>query len=119
MTCRALTNSFTCIPKTHHEGYVSLSHTCTPRAEREAAQTGRQARVNKLVTVGSEDQEQGSGGCTELTPAVQELCRHADAFVLVVDACYRTEDGKTAPRVNNTHWEEKFIILEKLFYLWG
>ena len=33
-------------------------------------------------------------GDTELTPAVQQLCRHADAFVLVVDACHMTEEGK-------------------------
>lgn len=60
------------------------------RAERIAAQAGHQARVNKLVSMNGEG---GRERDAELTPAVQQLCRNADAFVLVVNACHVTEEG--------------------------
>jgi hypothetical protein len=82
---------------------VCIQHKDTPvnlitlytatRAERLAAQSGQQARVNKLVSVDVTQSREGEGGDAELTPAVQQLCRQADAFVLVVDACHMTEEG--------------------------
>ena len=34
-----------------------------------------------------------NGGSAELTPAIQQLCREADAFILVVDPHHLTEEG--------------------------
>ena len=64
------------------------------RAERVAAQAGQQARVNKLVSMNSAQEEGEGERDAELTPAVKQLCRNADAFVLVVNACQVTEDGE-------------------------
>jgi F-box protein 4 len=82
---------------------VCIQHKDTPvnlitlytatRAERLAAQSGQQARVNKLVSVDVTQSREEEGGDAELTPAVQQLCRQADAFVLVVDACHMTEEA--------------------------
>ena len=59
-----------------------------------AAQAGQRARVNKLVSVYSSSQEEGERETSrELTTAVRQLCRQADAFVLVVDPSNMTEEG--------------------------
>jgi F-box protein 4 len=73
----------------HRDTAVNLItlYTAT-RAEREAANAGQQARVNKLMSAVSRDRE-GEG---ELTPALQQLCRQSDAAILVVDASHFSED---------------------------
>jgi hypothetical protein len=81
----------------HRDTAVNLITLYTStRAEREAANAGQRARVNKLmsaVSSGQTDREGEREG--ELTPALQQLCRESDAAILVVDAGHFNEDSKT------------------------
>ena len=75
---------------------LTLSLSSSSRAEREAANAGQHARVNKLMSAVSSGQTDREGeGEGELTPALQQLCRQSDAAILVVDASHFSEDSKT------------------------
>ena len=68
-----------------------------PRAEREAASHGTQPRVNKLVSPYSGQGDgggSGGGNSVQLTQAVRQLCRQADAFILVVDPRQMEDKGQ-------------------------
>ena len=85
-------NTLSCPPPSATPPFLTFSLPPS-RAERQAASAGKRARINKLVSAYSEEEEEG-GRSPELTQAVQQLCRQADAFVLVVDASKLTEEGE-------------------------
>ncbi len=59
------------------------------RAERTAAPDGKVKRVNKLISVYNED----DNNAPELTRSVQEQCQLADGFILIVNASHFNEQG--------------------------
>ena len=101
-------NLITLYSATRYICMFPLTHTLTHthRAEREAARAGNQARINRLVSsAANPGQREGE---SELTPAIQELCRQSDAAILVVDSTNMTEDSKLDKPLNIVFKSRKF-----------